>query len=110
MPSCPCMPSGVSPEDDGKGYDGPPDSRRCTDVLCLIVFILFCGVGATLNYQRDANPIPPEHTSENKVVLEESGEFVKAATIDGLIKLLRKYTILLRTRAPTAGKSSGSES
>ena len=47
MPSCSCLPggSGVSPEDDGKGYDGPPESRRCTDVLCLIVFILFCGVG-----------------------------------------------------------------
>ena len=48
MPGCPCSLPGnnVSPEDDGKGFDGPPDSRRCTDVLCLLVFILFCGAGA----------------------------------------------------------------
>ena len=36
--------SGVSPEEK-KGYDGPPDSRKCTDVLCLILFMLFCGAG-----------------------------------------------------------------
>lgn len=47
MPGCPCsLPgAGVSPEDK-KGYDGPPESRKCTDVLCLILFLLFCGVGA----------------------------------------------------------------